>query len=289
MAPITQFGQIILQAPPRPRDSPSGSTRASAARARAHAPSVSVCKVLHEDPELAVGVPETRRQEALDRCTARVFTLTAPSSMATALLQNADGMGLLILDGLLVRRVWVDGRSGAELLGEGDLLGPIMAPEGSMLPVRTGCSILEPLRVAMLDSQFVEHQLRRYPELALALAARAAQRSQNAAVSLAIVSQPRVETRLLMLLWHLAERWGRVRAGAIVLPLRLTHALLAELVAVRRPSVTTALASLANRGLVRHARGTWLLFGEPPGDGTAPGVLHTRNGQQRAHAGDHCR
>jgi CRP/FNR family transcriptional regulator, cyclic AMP receptor protein len=271
-----------------PRRSPSRLTPESSGRAPAECASFPLCNLLREDPELAGAVPEPRRGEALDRCTAHVMRITAPDSMATALLPTG-GVGLLILDGLLVRKVWVDGRSGAELLGEGDPLAPITGPDRSMLPVRTGWSVLEPLRVAMLDARFVEHQLRRYPELALALAARAAQRSQNMSVSLAIVSQPRVETRLLMLLWHLAERWGRVRAGAIVVPLRLTHALLAELVAARRPSVTTALASLADQGLIRHTRGTWLLFGEPPGDGAALGVLHTGNGQQHAHAGDHCR
>ena len=91
-----------------------------------------------------------------------------------------------------------------------------------------------------------------------------------------------------MLLWDLAERWGRVRAGAVVLPLRLTHSLLAELVAARRPTVTTALAGLAHSGLVRTTRGGWVLFGQPPSDGRALRVLHTEDGKH-AHAGAHSR
>jgi hypothetical protein len=51
-----------------------------------------------------------------------------------------------------------------------------------------------------------------------------------------------------------------------VLPLRLTHALLADLVAARRPTVSTALSELANKGLVRSSEDRWLLFGEPPGE-----------------------
>ena len=67
-----------------------------------------------------------------------------------------------------------------------------------------------------------------------------------------------------MLLWHLAARWGRVRGDGTVLPLRLTHSVLADLVAARRPTVTTALSDLTRRGLVRTDGETWLLFGDAP-------------------------
>jgi hypothetical protein len=59
------------------------------------------------------------------------------------------------------------------------------------------------------------------------LLARAVQRSHNLAVNMAIIRQPRVETRVCLLMWHRAGRWGRVRANAVVLPLRLTRSLLA--------------------------------------------------------------
>src|SRR5947209_17307730 len=106
-----------------------------------------------------------------------------------------------------------------------------------MLPIRTGWSAVVPARVAVLDEEFVE-SLATYPELASSLVARAMQRARNLAVQMAIVHQARVGTRLHMLLWHLAGRWGRVRADATILPIRLTHALLAELVAARRQTVT---------------------------------------------------
>jgi CRP/FNR family transcriptional regulator, cyclic AMP receptor protein len=289
MAAPAQPAQIIPQAQPSSHRSPSRLTRTGPARPQAPDPRVSMCKVLREDPELAAAVPEPRRQEALDRCTAPEMTISAPASVRSAVLEVGGGFGLLILGGVLVRRVWIDGRSSAEILGRGDLFGPIVGSEEAILPVQCGWSILEPLRVAALGTDFVAHHVKRYPELAPALTARAAQRSQNLAVNLAIVSQPRVDARVHVLLWHLAERWGRVRADGVVLPLRLTHALLAELVGARRPSVSGALARLADRGLIRRSGGTWLLLGEPPGDGTALGVLHTGNGQQHAHAGDHCR
>ena len=105
-----------------------------------------------------------------------------------------------------------------------------------------------------------------YPELARCLIDRAIQRSKYLAVNMAIVHQARVDVRLHMLLWHLAARWGRVRSDGTVLRLRLTHTVLADLVAARRPTVTTALSELARRGLVRTDGETWVLPGEAPAD-----------------------
>ena len=267
---------------------PRGPNANAGTTARARESAAPRCNLLREDPELAAAVASPRRQDALRRCTAPVVTITAQNSHALSTLQDRPaGLGLLILTGLVVRRVWIGERSGPELLGEGDLLAPRSDCQWPLLPQTSDWSIVEPLRVALLDGRFVEHQLRRYPELAAALAARAARRTENLAVNLAIVGHPRVETRIYMLLWHLAERWGRVHAGAVVLPLRLTHSLLGELVAARRPTVTTALASLAQSGLVRTTRGAWMLFGQPPGDARAVGVLNTGNGHEYADAGAH--
>jgi CRP-like cAMP-binding protein len=83
---------------------------------------------------------------------------------------------------------------------------------------------------------------------------------------MAIVHQARVDVRLHMLFWHLASRFGRVRGDGVIVPLRLTHALLAELVAARRPTVTSALSALAREGRVRSLDDGWLLCGDPPGE-----------------------
>jgi hypothetical protein len=57
-----------------------------------------------------------------------------------------------------------------------------------------------------------------------------------------------------------------VRTEGTVLPLRLTHALLADLVAARRPTVTSAISELSRRGLLRASGDEWVLFGGPPGE-----------------------
>lgn len=94
----------------------------------------------------------------------------------------------------------------------------------------------------------------------------ALRRTRNLSVNMAIVHQSRVDVRVHMLLWHLAGRWGRVGSQGVLLPLRLTHAVLADLVAARRPTVTSALSELGRRGKVESTGRGWLLHGDPPGE-----------------------
>lgn len=75
----------------------------------------------------------------------------------------------------------------------------------------------------------------------------------------------RVDDRLVLTLWHLAERWGRVGPEGIAVPLPLSHQRLADLVGAHRPSVTKAMGELARAGtLSRREDGVWVLHGAPP-------------------------
>jgi CRP/FNR family cyclic AMP-dependent transcriptional regulator len=227
------------------------------------------CRVLSEDPDLAEVIPPDLRAQAIDQCVVPARSLARgrwrPDS-GTAGWVGPTGIGLLVMEGLLIRRVGVDDRFGAELLGEGDLLRPWQGEESSgSLSRTTGWRVLEATRVAVLD----EHAARimaGYPPLTGALVGRALERTRSLAVNMAIIHQARVNTRLLMLLWHLADRWGRVRSEGVVLPLHLTHAVLADLVAARRPTVTSALTELGRQEIVEPQPRGWLLRGEPPGE-----------------------
>jgi CRP-like cAMP-binding protein len=224
-------------------------------------------RVLELDPGLAEGIPPQLRDRAITECVAREISIP-PGRWRGAPPINGRGIGigLLVLDGLLVRRVGIEGRYGAELLGEGDLLRPSDGPdEMPTLPMTIGWRVLETSRVAVLDDAFMEH-LSDYPQLGGRLVGRAVGRARNIAVNMAIVHQARVDVRLHMLFWHLAARWGRVGSGGVTVPLRLTHAVLAELVAARRPTVTSALTLLSKRDLVRPTDNGWVLAGEAPGE-----------------------
>ncbi len=104
-----------------------------------------------------------------------------------------------------------------------------------------------------------------WPQLGVELFNRGTRRAHHLAVALAIAHHQRVEDRLLLTLWHLAERWGKVTPDGIVVPLPLSHQRLAEIVGAHRPSVTTAMGALAKAGRVsRRDDGNWLLHGDPP-------------------------
>jgi CRP/FNR family cyclic AMP-dependent transcriptional regulator len=104
-----------------------------------------------------------------------------------------------------------------------------------------------------------------WPQLGLELFNRGTRRAHHLAVALAISHHQRVDDRLLLSLWHLAERWGRVHPDGIVLPLPLGHQRLADLVGASRPTVTTALGELTAAGsIARRDSGEWVLLGSPP-------------------------
>jgi CRP/FNR family transcriptional regulator, cyclic AMP receptor protein len=223
--------------------------------------------VLVQDPDLAAGLQGERLRRAERELIAATFVaFEGPWDPTEAGEGVRGGIGLLLLDGLVVRRVGRTGRYGAELLGPGDLMRPWQSDgEDVTLPFHTDFRVIEQTLVAMLDLRFAARAAT-YPEVGSALIGRAMQRSRTLAVNMAIAHYPRIDRRLLMLMWHLADRWGRVTPDGVRIPLRLTHQLLADLVASRRPSVTTALTQLGREGHISRVGDAWLLHGEPPGE-----------------------
>jgi CRP-like cAMP-binding protein len=81
---------------------------------------------------------------------------------------------------------------------------------------------------------------------------------------MAISHYPRLDERLLFLLWELADRYGTVRTDGIHVPIPMTHEVVSHLVGARRPSVSGALSRLAATGLLTRDEHGWLLQGEAP-------------------------
>lgn len=224
-------------------------------------------RVLDVDPDLGSSLPPDRFEQARQALVARTEVVARgawdpdPETSPDA----TGGIGLLLLEGVVVRRLSLSQRSCAELLGPGDLLRPSQDGFSDLLaPFTVVFRIVEPLLVAHLDVRFVARSAH-FPEMTGELISRALDRSRLLARMLAVAQLPRVDTRLLIAMWHLSERWGTVRPEGRVLPGFLSHELLGWIVGARRPSVTTALGQLAQRGLVtRLGDGTWLLGDEPP-------------------------
>jgi len=174
-------------------------------------------------------------------------------------------LGLLVLEGLLSRDVVLDRPLASELVGRGDLLRPRdQDGEDAPIPFEISWTVLHTARVAVLDPTFAR-VLGQWPSAIEGVVRGASNRAHSLAITLAVSNLRRVDLRLLVLLWHLADRWGRVTPDGVVVPLKLTHEMLARLVGAQRPSVTTALRQLEEEDHLRRTSDrAWLLQGEPP-------------------------
>jgi len=222
-------------------------------------------RILEEDPDLAHRLDERDLGVATRQTVGTLEPIPKGPWRPVTLAAGKSLFGGLILDGLLARELSVAGGTSAELLAFGDLVLPADADATvPFIAPATEWTALEPARIAWLDAPFAV-AVRRWPELGAALLERSQRRFTRLAVTQAVSQLTRVDERVLLMLWHLAERWGRVTSDGVVVPVRLTHRVLARLVGARRPSVTTAIGELERRALVtRRQDGTWLLHGTPP-------------------------
>src|SRR3954469_5692480 len=128
--------------------------------------------LLDADASLASAIAPATLAAALPACVAPVFGLDPGPWQPPRDLVGPGGLGLLVLEGFLVRQVDVVGRPATELLGAGDLLRPWQP--GPAAPVSAGArgQVLEPCRVALLDER-VCAVIGRWPDLVAALVGRA--------------------------------------------------------------------------------------------------------------------
>ena len=167
-------------------------------------------------------------------------------------------LGALLLDGLVTINVVLGDRVAAQLAGPGDLLHATRSPD-PLLPLHASHFVSERTRVAILDRHFIA-ALRLWPALLLTLHERLRVQEHRLAVHSAIGKLRRVEDRIVALLWHLAERWGRVTADGVILPLALTHEAIGRLAGAERPTVTLAMGELSRAGdIVRRDDGAFVL------------------------------
>jgi CRP/FNR family cyclic AMP-dependent transcriptional regulator len=239
--------------------------------------------LLDADPDLGRLLEGARRQAAWRQLVVRQLTVP-PGPWDGERLRDAgpEHVGLYVIDGLITRELALADNVSAELLGPGDIMRPWQAdgPE-RLVPFRVRWTVQRPTRLALLDRRFAV-ALARHPEVNAMLIDRLAERAQRLSVMQAISQLNGVDRRLLTLFWHLAERWGRVTPDGVVVSAPIPHRVLAQLVGARRPTVSTALSQLAERGeLARRPDGTWLLTGPPVGVPTEEATRIVRRRQRR--------
>lgn len=221
-------------------------------------------QLLEEDPELGSGLAPDQWEPARRSAVAEVVELRRgkydPRTAGTP-----EMLGLLVLQGVMIRDVAVADRRCGELVGPRALLRPWdHFPQAAPMPFEVQWRVIQPVRLALLDHR-VTLVCGRWPPLLHELIRRAVERCHTLAFSVAIHCLEHVELRLLVLLWHLADRFGRVTPDGTLVPLPLSHRDLAELIGSARPSVSTNLVKLSHQGLVSRRRDrTWLLHGQAP-------------------------
>lgn len=213
---------------------------------------------------LSAGERAAAAQVLAPTSTARPGPWKPPAKVAA----DSSALGFLVIEGLLMRRVMIADTRCTELLGRGDILRPwsMDSADMSSVPVEADWRVVGPAaRFAVLD-QHVTRQLGKWPQITAELFDRTIRRARWLSFQLAVCHTKQVRTRLLMILWHFADRWGRVTTDGVAVGLQLSHETLGEIVGARRPTVTTALGRLREEGKLKSVTGgRWILLGDPPG------------------------
>jgi CRP-like cAMP-binding protein len=224
-----------------------------------------VVALLDADPDLGEHLAGPRLAEARRECLGRRVTIEeGPWPDRLGHLGPRD-LGVLVLSGM---GLWIarTGRyHGSELVGPGDLLRPWDLPdELDVTPTHWELRVLSEMEAVVLDGT-AARRIGRYPELVSALLSRGKRRTRLLVASLATAQAPRVDRRVLLALWRMAGRWGRVTPEGVLVELPLTHEMLGWMVAARRPAVTSAVGQLEREGRLRRpGPHVWLLTGHAP-------------------------
>jgi CRP-like cAMP-binding protein len=217
-----------------------------------------VVNVLEVDSELAADIAREQRADALEASAASVRTFSRgewhfdpPPDRAT--------LGVLILAGVVVLRMELGDTAHLEVVGEGDLLYPWLVGSETMLQEQVTVDVVTSGCGALLDGRFAA-RMAAWPEVFAALARRQITRTRRLILQACILSLPRVEDRLELMLWRLAEQFGTMTREGLAVQLPFTHRQLAEMVGARRPTISGAVKSLAAEGRIRQpGRRQWLL------------------------------
>jgi hypothetical protein len=178
------------------------------------------------------------------------------------LLSEHRAFGATVFEGLVMSSLRIGNRTGIHLLCPGDLL----VPRNELWPTwlaELDFQTAAPVRLGLLGNDLLA-AVYRWPRLLQGIYGSLGDQLQRLTVQLVICQLPRVEDRILSMLWLLADSWGHVTPGGVRLGLPLTHEMLGALVGARRPTVTLALRKLTDDGALVPQDPGWLLVAPPP-------------------------
>lgn len=218
-------------------------------------------RLVDVDPDFLRFVPEDERELARG-CNMPAVDLSAGSFDPAEVLAPAGGAYGVLLEGMVIRSARIGDQVAMRVLGPSAVIPAFEGP-GSEVFAISEWSLAADGRIAIVGDEFLL-AARRWPQLYVNLLARIAEQTEELVTQLALCQLPRVEERLLAMLWLLTESWGKVTPAGTFLPLHFTHEALGAMVGARRSTVTLALAKLAERGAVVQRDGGWLLVEPPP-------------------------
>lgn len=210
-----------------------------------------------------------REPRAAESCVLRqrggprvLYVARGPVDLGALVPVDGDWLGLLITGGLLAVTLEAGRAHSSWVFGQEDLVRPWDMRDLALTKnVRWRC--LTPAQIALLDGDF-SRRVAGLPAVTHKLVEHAAETSRWLLARSIIGGAARAEDRLVLLFRLLAERWGKVGPEGVRLPLPITHALLAQMCGVRRPTVTLALRAFRDQGLIDPlGRDGWLLRGDP--------------------------
>jgi len=164
----------------------------------------------------------------------------------------------------------------ATLLGEGDVFGvPDLRAHGAQRD--SSVAVVRSL-VAAVDKLALEHHVRRDPKCTLALLIAYSQWIQRRERTILRLAHWDTRARLANALLELAERFGEPREGEVVIEVRLTHRMLAEMTASSRVGLSKEMARFRRGGVIAtRGKGEVVLLGE----GRLAGIIRTRHLPER--------
>jgi hypothetical protein len=176
-------------------------------------------------------------------------------------LERHKAFGATVFEGLVMGSLRVGDQTGIHVLGPGDVL-PGQSELAPAWVTGTDYLTAAPARLGLFGNDLLV-AAHRWPRILEGLYACICEQLQRFMAQLVICQLPRVEDRVLDILWLLAESWGYVTPGGVRLPLALTHETLGALVGARRPTVTLAVHKLTDQGELVPQDSGWLLLRAP--------------------------
>ncbi len=218
--------------------------------------------LIEVEPQLAAELEDDERERARRAIMAAAIEVApGPWEEPAAGYGGGNAYGVLVADGFVLRTVTMGERGTAQLFGPGDVMQSWPQEDlPSPVTVEVTWTVVSRATLVRLDDRVIA-LAGRWPSVLRRLAWRASSVAGRVSLQVAIARVPRLEERVLLLFWGLAERWGYMTPTGMLLPIRLTHEAIAALTAASRPPVSSALSQLSRDGVLCRTPEGWRLTG----------------------------